>query len=87
MIMYSRKKGYRKGNQSTIPNVLAFTMIRSFLNDKSYKDMRQEYFIRNLSSDEVSKNMRDIKWLFKEYKGLDVMTIENKKGDITKFIL
>ena len=49
--------------------------------------MRKEYFIRNLSSDEVSKNMRDIKWLFKEYKGLDVMTIENKKGDITKFIL
>ena len=87
MIIYSRKKGYRKGNQRNIPNVLAFTMIRSFLNDKSYKDMRKEYFIRNLSSDEVSKNMRDIKWLFKEYKGLDVMTIENKKGDITKFIL
>ena len=37
MIIYSRKKGYRKGNQSNIPNVLAFTMIRSFLNDKSYK--------------------------------------------------
>ena len=75
MIMYLRNNGYKKGNQSNIPNVFAFTMIRNFLNDKSYEEMRREYF------------MRDIKWLFREYKGLDVITIENKKGDITKFIL
>ena len=54
MIIYSRKKGYRKGNQSNIPNVLAFTMIRSFLNDKSYKDMRKEYFIRNVLETGIS---------------------------------
>ena len=87
MIMYSRKRAYKKGNQSNIPNVLAFTMIRSFLNDKSYAKMRREYFIRDLSSSEVSQSMKDIKCLFKEYKGLDVITIENKTGDITKFIL
>ena len=65
MIMYLRNNGYKKGNQSNIPNVFAFTMIRNFLNDKGYEEMRREYFIR----------------------GLDVITIENKKGDITKFIL
>ena len=87
MIMYSRNHAYKKGNQSNIPNVFAFTVIRSFLNDKSYAKMRREYFIRDLSSSEVSQSMKDIKWLFREYKGLDVITIENKKGDITKFIL
>ena len=87
MIMYSRKSGYKKGSQSNVPNIFAFTVIRNFFYDKSYEDMRKEYFIRNLTSSEVNQSMRDIKWLFKEYKGLDVVTIENKKGDITKFIL
>lgn len=87
MIMYLRKYGYKRGSQTNIPNVFAFTMIRNFFNDKSYEQMRREYFIRNLSSSEVSQSMRDIKWLFREYKGLDIITIENKKGDITKFIL
>ena len=36
MIMYLRNNGYKRGNQSNIPNVFAFTMIRKFLNDKSY---------------------------------------------------
>ena len=58
-----------------------------FLNDKGYEEMRREYFIRDLTPNEVNQSMRDIKWLFREYKGLDVITIENKKGDITKFIL
>jgi len=87
MIMYLRNYGHKKGNQNNIPNVLAFTMIRTFFNDKGYKDMRREYFIRDLSSSEINQSMRDIKWLFREYKGLDVITIENKKGNITKFIL
>ena len=87
MIMYSRSSNHKKGNQSNIPNVLAFTMIRNFFNDKTYKEMRREYFIRDLNSNEINQSMRDIKWLFKEYKGLDVITIENKKGNITKFIL
>lgn len=84
MIMYLRNNGYKKGNQSNIPNVFAFTMIRNFLNDKGYEEMRREYFIRDLTPNEVNQSMRDIKWLFREYKGLDVITIENKKGDITK---
>ena len=67
MIMYLRNNGYKKGNQSNIPNVFAFTMIRNFLNDKSYEEMRREYFIRDLTPNEVNQSMRDIKWLLREY--------------------
>ncbi|MGL5315709.1 MAG: hypothetical protein ACRC92_20810 [Peptostreptococcaceae bacterium] len=87
MRMYSRKKGQKKGTESNVPNVLAFTVIRNFLTDKSYEEMRKEYFINNLSSNQVNQAMKDIKWLFKEYKGLDVITMENVNGDINKFIL
>lgn len=87
MRMYVRKKGYRKGTDSSIPNVFAFTFIRNFLTDKQYEDMRREYFINNLNSKQVSQAMQDIKWLFKEYKGLDAITIENADGDINKIIL
>ncbi|MGX4598266.1 hypothetical protein [Faecalimicrobium sp. JNUCC 81] len=87
MRMYVRKKGYRKGADSNIPNLFAFTFIRNFLTDKQYEDMRREYFINNLNSKQVSQAMQDIKWLFKEYKGLDAVTIENADGDINKIIL
>lgn len=87
MKMYSRKKGYRKGTESSIPNTLAFTVVRNFLIDSSHEKMRKEYFINNLSSKQVNQAMKDIKWLFKEYKGLDVVTIENKSGDLNKIIL
>jgi len=87
MKMYSRKNSYRKGSENNIPNVLAFTMIRNFLSDKSYKEMRREYFINNLNINQINQTMRDIKWLFKEYKGLDVVTIENVDGDINKIRL
>lgn len=87
MKMYSRKKGYKKGTESNVPNVFAFTFIRNFLTDKSYEDMRKEYFINNMSNNQVNQAMKDIKWLFKEYKGLDIVTIENLDGDTNKFIL
>lgn len=87
MKMYVRKRGYKKGSDSNIPNVFAFTFIRNFLTDRQYEDMRKEYFINNLNSKQVNQAMQDIKWLFKEYKGLDVVTIENTDGDINKIIL
>lgn len=87
MIMYLKNNKYKKGNQNSIPNIFALTAIRNFFNNKSYEKIRRQYFIRNLTPNEVNKSMRDIKCLFREYKGLDVVTIENKKGDITKFIL
>ena len=87
MKMYSRKKGNKKGTESNIPNMLAFTFIKNFLTDKGYEDMRKEYFINNLSKNQVNQAMKDIKWLFSEYKGLDVITIENQESDVNKFIL
>ena len=87
MKMYTRKKGYRKGTENNVPNVLAFTMIRNFLSDKNYKQVRREYFINNLNTNQINQAMRDIKWLFKEYKGLDAVTIENVDGDINKIRL
>ena len=48
MIMYLRNNGYKKGNQSNIPNVFAFTMIRNFLNDKSYEEMQQGFQTGNI---------------------------------------
>lgn len=87
MRMYVRKKGYKKGTDSNIPNVFAFTFIRNFLTDKQHEDIRREYFINKLNSKQANQAMQDIKWLFKEYKGLDVVTIENVNGDINKIIL
>ena len=87
MRIYSRKSGYKKGSESNIPNVLAFTMIKKVLSDRSYEEMRKEYFINDLNSRQINQAMKDIKELFKDYKGLDVITIGNTEGDITKFIL
>lgn len=85
MYFKSAKKG--RPNESNIPNAFAFTFIRSFLTDKQNQEIREEYFIGNLSTNQVNQAMKDIKWLFKNYKGLDVVTIENEDGDISKFIL
>lgn len=87
MKMYLRKYGDKKGTESNVPNVLALTFIKKFLSENSFEQVRKEYFINNLSTNQVNLGMKDIKWLLKEYKGLDIVTIENENGDITKFIL
>ncbi|RDY22569.1 hypothetical protein CHF27_012660 [Romboutsia maritimum] len=87
MRMYSRSNKRKKGTESNIPNILAFTLIRNFLIDRDYEDMRREYFIKNLSTSQVNQAMKDLKWLFKTYKGLDAVTIEDSKGKLTKFTL
>lgn len=87
MRMYFKSTKKSRPNESSIPNAFAFTFIRNFLTDKQNKPIRQEYFIGDLSTNQVNQAMQDIKWLFKNYKGLDVVTIENKNGDISKFIL
>ena len=57
MVIYTRNYGYKKGSQSSIPNVIAFTMIRNFFSDRSYEKMRKEYFIRKLNSSEFNKTI------------------------------
>lgn len=87
MKIYLRKKGNKKVSDSSIPNVFAFTFIRNFLTDKNYEDTRREYLISNLNNNQINQAMKDVKWLFKEYKGLDIITIENNKNEIKKFVL
>lgn len=87
MRMYSRKKDSKKGVESSIPNLFAFTFIRNFLNDGSYENIRKDYFINDLTPKQINQGMKDIKYLFKEYRGLDVITIEDENKNITKFIL
>ena len=87
--MRMKFKGYKsKGiTDSSVPNMFAFTFIRNFLTDREYESIRDEYLIGNLNKSQVNQVMGDVKWLFKNYKGLNVVTIEESKGDITKFIL
>jgi len=49
--------------------------------------MRKEYNINNMNTNQINQLMKDVKRLYKEYKGLDVITIENINGDINKFIV
>jgi len=77
----------KRVNESSIPNVLAYGFIKNFLVDKQYESLREEYFIGNLSKNQVNQVMNDIKWLFRNYKGLNVITIEDSNKKLTRFIL
>ena len=74
-------------NESSIPNVLAYGFIKNFLTDTEYELLREEYFIGNLDKNQVNQVMSDIKWLFRNYKGLNVITIEDSNKKMTRFIL
>ena len=77
----------KRANVNNIPNTFAFTFVRNWLSDKSYAKVREQYFIGNISSQEINLVMREIKWLAKSYKNLDIITIEDSKGSITQVVL
>ncbi len=77
----------KRANVSNIPNTFVFTFVRNWLSDKNHAKERAQYFIGNLSSQEVNLIMREIKWLAKTYKNLDIITIEDSKGSITQVVL
>ncbi|WP_024621238.1 hypothetical protein [Metaclostridioides mangenotii] len=87
MKIYSESIKSKKANVNNIPNVFAFTFLRNFLTTKEYEETRKEYFINNLNKNQVNKCMNNIKWLFKNYSGLEVITIEKSDGTKSKFIL
>ena len=87
MKIYSESNKSKKANVNNIPNVFAFTFLRNFLTTKEYEETRKEYFINNLNKNQVNKCMSNIKWLFKNYNGLEVITIEKSDGSKSKFIL
>lgn len=82
-------KNYRskRSGVNNIPNVMAFTFIRSWLSDSKYKEERKQYFIGDLSSQQISLTMKEIKWLARTFKELDIITIEDSNGNITQISL
>ena len=87
MKIYTKSKNHNKGKESSLPNVFAYTFIRNFLTDKKYEETREDYFIGDLNNKQVNQVMNDIKWLCKNYKDLNVITIEDYDANITKIIL
>ncbi|MGL5641844.1 MAG: hypothetical protein ACRDDM_06220 [Paraclostridium sp.] len=77
----------KRANVNNIPNAIAFTFIRNWLTDKKHEKEREAYFIGKLSSSEINLAMKEIKWLSRSYKDLDIITVEDTNGNITKVII
>ena len=52
-----------------------------------FEDMRDEFCINNLDKNQVNQIMIDIKWLFRNYKDLEVLVLEDSEHKYTRFVL
>lgn len=86
-------KMYMKGNKRSkemsnpIPNTIAYAAIKNFLVSKEFAETREEYCIGKLNKTQVNQIMADIKWLFKNYKNLEVLVLEDNENKSMRFIL
>lgn len=87
MKMYLQSNSRSKETSNNVPNMVAIAAIKNFLTSKDFKETREGFCINNLSKDQVNKIMYDIKWLFKNYKDLEVLAIEDAENKIVKFVL
>lgn len=87
MKIYYEKENSKKANVNNIPSVFAFNFLRNFLTSKEYEETRKEYFINNLTKSQVNQAMKDLKWLFREYEGLEVITMESLDGGDRKSVV
>ncbi|MCI6739104.1 MAG: hypothetical protein MR593_13410 [Intestinibacter sp.] len=87
MKIYTRKNPSSRESVSNVPNAIAYKFIRNFINGKDFNEIAQSLFIKKLNKQQVNRTMTEIKWLFKNYPDLEVLTIQDEKGKITKFIL
>lgn len=87
MKMYLKNNKRSKEVGNPVPNVIAFTAIKNFLVSKEFEEMRGEYCIGDLNKKQVSQIMTDIKWLFKNYKDLEVLVLEDSENKVVKFVL
>ena len=87
MKMYMKSNKRSKETSSPVPNAIAYTVIRNFLVSKEFEDMRDEFCINNLDKNQVNQNMIDIKWLFRNYKDLEVLVLEDSEHKYTRFVL
>lgn len=75
MKMYMKSNMRSKEISNPIPNAIAYTVIRNFLLSKEFEESRKEYCIAKLDKNQINQIMSDIKWLFRNYKDLEVLTI------------
>ena len=87
MKMYLKDNKGSKETSNNVPNMIAYTAIKNFLVSNEFEETRSEYCIRNLDKQQVNQIMTDVKWLFKNYKDLEVLTIEDHENKTVRFIL
>lgn len=87
MKMYMNNNKRSKETSSAVPNAIAYTVIRNFLTSKEFAETREEYCIGKLNKTQVNQIMTDVKWLFKSYKNLEVLVLEDKDNKSIRFIL
>lgn len=87
MKMYMKGSWRSKETGSSIPNTIAYTAIKNFIVSKDFKEMREDYCIGDLDKNQVNQIMLDIKWLFRNYKDLQVLAIEDSENKSMRFIL
>ena len=87
MKMYTQKYNRGKGNVSNIPNTIAYTFIRNYMTSKEFEEITYSMFIKKVNKQQVSRAMSEIKWLFRSYPGLEVLSLQDEKGNITRFEL
>lgn len=87
MKIISKISQARKSNITNIPNALSFPFIKNWLIDNKHAKQREMYFIGNFSKDEANLVMKEVKWLARNFKGLDILSIEDSNGNITQIIL
>ena len=87
MKMYMKSNKRSKETSSPVPNAIAYTVIRNFLVSKEFEDMRDEFCINNLDKNQVNQIMIDIKWLFRNYKDLEVLVLEDSEHKYTRIVL
>ena len=87
MKMYMKSNKRSKETSSPVPNAIAYTVIRNFLVSKEFEDMRDEFCINNLDKNQVNQITIDIKWLFRNYKDLEVLVLEDSEHKYTRFVL
>ncbi|WP_434797730.1 hypothetical protein [Terrisporobacter vanillatitrophus] len=87
MKMYMKGSKRSKETGNSIPNTIAYAAIKNFLVSKEFAEKREEYCIGKLDKKQVSQIMTDIKWLFRNYKDLEVLAIEDSDNKSIRFTL
>lgn len=87
MKMYMKSNNHSKETSNLVPNTIAYATIKNFLISKEFTETRKDYCIGDLNKNQANQIMTDIKWLFKNYKDLEVLVMEDSENKSIRFIL